>query len=64
MEVIHIVTNIQGNLNTGGREYYDGNCIFLLESTAKELGLQNIKIGDRIKLYSDNNGFYIKGEII
>jgi hypothetical protein len=64
MEVIHTVTKIQGNLNMGGREYHDGDCIFLFESTEKELGLNNIKIGDRIKLYSDNNGFYIKGEII
>jgi hypothetical protein len=68
MERTHVktykVTHIQGNLNMGGKEYWENNTIFLFETTARGLGFPEIKLGDSIKLYSNDRGEYIKGEII
>lgn len=64
MEKIYTVTKIQNNPYMGGTEYWDSDTGFLFEKTRKSLNIPELKIGYKIKMTSDNNGFWIKGEII
>ena len=65
-EYEYIVMEIQENPSIGGNEYLakkDGfKNVFLFEATARKLKIKDIKVGDRIVLVADQNGYYISGK--
>jgi len=61
--MIYEITKIRGS--SDGDEYYCNDYTILLSwREANKLGLNNLKIGDKVELHKDENGKYIKGNMV